>query len=133
MRYLVPLGRLCYAAIFLLSGPRHFTAAYVGYAAQQGVPAPGVLVPLAGVLALLGGLSIVLGYRAKAGAWLLVVFLVPVTLMMHRFWTITDPMMAGVQMAHFLKNVALLGTALVFTQLGAGPVSLDERGAAPQA
>jgi putative oxidoreductase len=133
MRYLVPLGRLFYAAIFLLSGPRHFTAAYVGYAAQQGVPAPGVLVPLSGILALLGGLSIVLGYRAKAGAWLLVVFLVPVTLMMHRFWTITDPMMAAVQMAHFLKNVGLLGTALVFTQLGAGPVSLDDRRSAPGA
>jgi putative oxidoreductase len=133
MRYLVPLGRLFYAAIFLLSGPRHFTAGYIGYAAQQGVPAPGVLVPLSGILAFLGGLSIVLGYRAKAGAWLLVVFLVPVTLTMHRFWTVTDPMMAGVQMAHFLKNVGLLGTALVLTQLGAGPVSLDERGAAPRA
>ena len=71
-----------------------------------------VLVPIGGVLALLGGLSVLLGVRARIGALLLVVFLVPVTLMMHRFWAETDPMMMRMQQAHFMKNIAMLGAAL---------------------
>jgi len=47
--------------------------------AQAGVPAARLLVPLSGELALAGGLSIAVGYKAKLGAWLLVVFLIPVT------------------------------------------------------
>jgi putative oxidoreductase len=105
----------------------HFTPQYVGYAAHQGVPLPGLLVPLSGVIAMLGGLSIVLGYRAKIGAWLLVVFLVLVTPMMHNFWAVTDPMMAGLQLALFMKNVSMLGAALLIAHFGAGPLSLDAR------
>ena len=87
----------------------------------------GLLVPLSGVLAGLGGLSIMLGYRAKIGAWLIVLFLVPVTLALHNFWAVTDPMMAQMQFAMFMKNVSMLGGALVVTYFGAGPLSLDAR------
>jgi uncharacterized membrane protein YphA (DoxX/SURF4 family) len=45
-------------------------------------------VPLAGVLSIVGGFSILLGYRAKVGAWLIVLFLIPVTVLMHKFWGI---------------------------------------------
>jgi len=79
------------------------------------------------VLAIAGGLSILLGYRAKLGAWLIVLFLIPVTLMMHKFWTVHDPMMAQIQMILFMKNVAMLGGALLISQFGAGPFSLDAR------
>ena len=65
-----------------------------------------------GILALLGGLSILLGYRARFGAFLIVLFLVPVTLFMHKFWGLSDPQMAMMQRVNFLKNVALLGGAL---------------------
>jgi putative oxidoreductase len=105
----------------------HFSAGYIGYAAQAGVPAPGLLVPVSGVIATLGGLSVTLGYKAKLGAWLLVLFLVPVTLKMHNFWAVTDPMMHGIQMALFMKNVSMLGAALLITHFGAGPLSLDAR------
>src|SRR2546425_8385235 len=84
----------------------HFSAGYVGYAAQAGLPAPGLLVPLSGVIAILGGLSITLGYKAKIGGWLIVLFLVPVTLKMHAFWAVPDPMMHGIQLAMFWKNVS---------------------------
>jgi putative oxidoreductase len=86
-----------------------------------------IAVPLSGVMAIAGGLSILLGYRAKLGAWLIVLFLIPVTLMMHKFWTVQDPMMAQVQMILFMKNVAMLGGALLISQFGAGSFSLDAR------
>jgi uncharacterized membrane protein YphA (DoxX/SURF4 family) len=36
-------------------------------------------------------------------------------------------MMAQMQMINFMKNVSMLGGALIITQFGAGPWSLDSR------
>ena len=124
---LVLLGRFLFSLIFLLAMPNHFSKQTIGYAASQGVPLSSLAVPLSGLLALTGGLSVLLGYRAKIGAWLIFIFLVPVTLMMHKFWAVSDPMMAQMQMAMFMKNIALMGGSLLISQFGAGPLSLDGR------
>ena len=126
MKYITLLGRVLYSSIFVMSAPGHFKAGEIAYAAGSGVPMAKILVPLSGAIALLGGLSVLLGYKAKCGAWLLVVFLVPVTLMMHKFWGIPDPMAAQMQMAHFMKNVSMAGAALLITQFGSGPASLSD-------
>jgi putative oxidoreductase len=110
-----------------MAGFGHFSQQSIGYAASQGVPMASILVPLSGVLALFGALSILLGYRAKLGAWLIVLFLIPVTFAMHKFWTVTDPMMMQMQMAMFMKNLSMLGGALLITQFGTGPLSLDAK------
>lgn len=124
---IVLLGRLLFAMIFIMSGPRHFLSQTIAYAASQGVPMASIAVPFAGLLAFLGGLSILLGYRAKLGAWLIVLFLVGITPMMHKFWAVTDPMMYQMQFIMFMKNLSMLGGALLITQLGSGPWSLDAR------
>lgn len=124
---LVLLGRFLFTAIFLLAAPMHFTHAEIAYAATAGVPFADWAVPLSGLIAGAGGLSVLLGYRARLGAWLLILFLVPVTLAMHNFWAVKDPVMAQIQMADFAKNIGLIGGALVVAQLGAGPWSLDAR------
>jgi putative oxidoreductase len=124
-RYLVPLGRCLFAAIFLLSMPMHFSSQGIAYAASEGVPLASLLVPASGVLALLGGASVALGYQARFGAFLLALFLVPVTLLMHDYWNVVDPAQAMIQQAMFWKNVGLLGSALILTHFGAGPISFD--------
>ena len=121
----VLLGRFLFVLIFLMSGPRHFLNQTIAYAASQGVPMASIAVPFSGVLALAGGLSILLGYRARIGAWLIVLFLAAVTPMLHRFWGVTDPMMYQMQFIMFMKNVSMIGGALLITQLGSGPWSLD--------
>lgn len=127
MRYVVPLGRLLFALIFLNTFLGHFSSQAIAYSAQMGLPMATLLVPLSGVVASAGGLSIALGYRARLGAWLLVAFLVPVTLKMHAFWTVADPMARQLDQVMFLKNVSMLGAALMIAYFGAGPVSLDAR------
>jgi putative oxidoreductase len=127
MPYTVPAGRILYSAIFVMTLFGHFSPQSIGYARQAGVPLAGLLVPLSGVLAGVGGLSILLGYRAKIGAWFIVLFLVPVTVTMHNFWAVTDPMMAQMQQAMFMKNLSMLGGALLIAHFGAGPLSLDAR------
>ncbi len=127
MKYLVLLGRALYAAIFIIAGPGHFSAGTISYAAHQGVPMASVVVPLSGLMALVGGLSILVGYSARYGAWLIVFFLVPVTLIMHRFWGIPNPAMAQVQQIMFMKNLSMLGAALLIAYFGPGPLSIDNK------
>ena len=125
MRALVPIGRVLFALIFVASVIGHFSGAMIDEAEAHGVPLAIIIVPLAGLLALLGGVSIMLGYRARFGALLLVLFLVPVTLVMHRFWGVADPQMAMLQKVHFMKNTALIGAAFLLMYFGSGPYSLD--------
>ncbi|MFL5747801.1 MAG: DoxX family protein [Niastella sp.] len=127
MKYIPLTGRILFSLIFLMTAINHFSGKTIGYAASQNVPFASVLVPASGIIATLGALSIILGYRARLGAWLIVLFLVPVTLMMHNFWTITDPMIRQMQMAMFLKNISMLGAALMITYFGSGPFSIDAK------
>jgi putative oxidoreductase len=125
MRAVVPVGRVLFALIFVASVVGHFSSAEISEASAHGVPLATIAVPLAGVIALLGGLSIMLGYRARFGALLLIIFLVPVTLFMHKFWGLPDPQMAMMQRVHFLTNMSLIGACLLILHHGSGPYSLD--------
>ncbi|ABW25301.1 DoxX [Acaryochloris marina MBIC11017] len=86
----------------------------------------GKTLPLAPALAigtivfqLVGGLSLVMGYKVKLGALLLILFLIPATLVFHNF--IGDPS----QVNAFLKNVGLIGGLLMVIYTGAGSISID--------
>lgn len=124
------IGRILFAILFLLSAVGHITApdGMAGYAASKGVPAAKLAVIGSGVIALLGGLSLILGVWIDLGALLLVIFLVPVTVMIHNFWTQTDPQTKQTEMISFNKNLALIGGALVLfyfvNQLQSVPLGL---------
>jgi len=118
-------GRQMFSIIFILSSASHFKPTTVEYAARHGVPSAGLLVPLAGIMVFVGGLSVLLGYQTRLGAWLLTFFLIPVTLVMHNFWAAPDASAFQVERALFLRNVALLGGALLIGYFGGGPLSLD--------
>lgn len=109
------IGRVVFSFFFIYSGFNHLTklSTYSQYAGSAGVPAPTVAVALTGLMLLGGGLSLLLGVKPKVGAALLFLFLVPTAVMMHKFWGLTDPMMAANQAAHFWKNIALAGAALM--------------------
>lgn len=121
------LGRLLFSLIFIMSGPRHFMSQTIAYGASKGVPMASFAVPFSGLLAVVGGLLILVGFRARIGAWLIVLFLLGVTPMMHNFWAVTDPMLHQMQLVLFMKNVSMLGGALLITQFGSGPWSLDAK------
>jgi putative oxidoreductase len=125
-KLLLLMGRVFFSLIFVMAGYSHVVSGQlVNYAASAGVPAPGFMVPAAGLLAFFGGLSVMLGYKARYGAWMIVLFLVPVTLVMHSFWSVTDNQMAMMQMTMFQKNLSMLGGAFLIAHYGSGPYSLD--------
>ncbi|SKB11637.1 conserved membrane hypothetical protein [Planktothrix sp. PCC 11201] len=86
----------------------------------RGLPLAGVLLVITIVFEILGGLSLVLGYQTRLGAWLLIVFLIPATVIFHNFWEVPS------EKIDFLKNLSIMGGLLMITYFGAGPVSVDE-------
>src|SRR2546422_3928378 len=102
MRYLALVGRLLYSVIFLVSGPFHFTAQYAGYAAQAGVPAASVLVPLAGVISLAGGVRGVVGDPAQNGAGVVGGFFLPLTPGLHQLLAGEGPLMGQKHQGHLM-------------------------------
>ncbi|MDH4249054.1 MAG: DoxX family protein [Deltaproteobacteria bacterium] len=121
------LGRILYGGVLLVMATNHFAhiKPMTDYAQSKGVPMPKLAVLGSGVVLTLGSLSILLGSQTGWGVLLLVVFFVPVTLRMHNFWTVTDDNAKMMEMTQFLKNMALLGAALMFLAIpGPWPYSL---------
>ena len=127
MNYTVLIGRIVFSILFIMSGPNHLSGEGVEMAVQSGVPLASVAVPLSGLISLLGGVSIAFGYKAKLGAWVIVMFLLPVTITMHNFWSAADPHIALIQQIMFMKNLTIIGAALLIASFGSGPLSLDSK------
>ncbi|MGB7413838.1 MAG: DoxX family protein [Thermosynechococcaceae cyanobacterium] len=121
MQYLPLTARICLSLIFVKAGISHL----LGFSSfQQTIAGAGL--PLSGVLAvgtiafqLLGSLSLLLGYRIRLGAGLLILFLVPASLLFHNL--IADPEQTNA----FLKNLGLMGGLFMIIYAGAGPLSID--------
>lgn len=110
------VGRILFSVYFVMSGVNHLLRGktMTGYVQSKGVPAPALAIVVTGVMLLAGGLSILLRYHSTLGAALLVAFLVPTAVIMHNYWTESDPMMKANQMAHFWKNITLSGAAILY-------------------
>jgi putative oxidoreductase len=127
--FLSLVARLMITAIFLSSAVLNKIPQFNSVAemmAGKGVPQPKIL--LAGAIAflILGSLSLILGFRARLGALLLLVFLAAATYYFHAFWKLPAEEQMPEQIA-FMKNLALMGTMVLIMANGAGPWSLDAR------
>ncbi len=118
------VGRGLFTLIFFLSGITHF-AGMGEYVALMpaAMPFRPFWVAISGVVELIGATLIVTNRAPRTGAWLLVLFLVPVTITVHGVLlaNATDPQMQAIQTSMFLKGVTMTGAALLITQLGVRP------------
>ncbi len=114
-------GRILLVLIFLQSGIgkiENFEAT-AQYMANQGMPYTNFFLVGAIFFELVGSITVILGYFARFGALLLLIFLIPTTLIFHNIFV--DPKM----MIHFMKNVSMFGGCLILLASGAGRFSLD--------
>ena len=109
------IGRIIVGLYWLMGAVNHFTQvkSMVPYAKMKNVPMAELAVPGTGALLLVAALSIITGFYPVVAVAALVVFLVPVTFMMHNFWTIEDPMAKTSDMIMFTKNISMLGYTLI--------------------
>jgi putative oxidoreductase len=126
-RYGMLAARVLMSQIFLISGLMKIVD-WSGTEAQMAgrrmfwVP----FFHVAAMLVELGaGLSLLLGCKARLGALILFLFLIPVTLTFHNWWTYTNPKDQHVNMLFFMHNLALLGGLLLLMRCGPGPLSID--------
>jgi uncharacterized membrane protein YphA (DoxX/SURF4 family) len=113
-------GRVMFTLIFFLSGITHFTTLneYVALM-PAAIPFRTFWVMISAVVELVGATLIVTNRYPRLGAWLIAVFLVPVTITVHGVGMLTAPdrQMQQIQTSFFLKGVAMTGAALLITQL----------------
>jgi uncharacterized membrane protein YphA (DoxX/SURF4 family) len=114
-------GRVLFTLIFFLSGITHFTG-LDGYVALMpaAIPWRAFWVMSSGVVELVGAALVVTNTYPRLGGWLLVLFLVPVTIAVHGVAMVAavDAQTQAMQTSFFLKGVAMTGAALLITQLG---------------
>lgn len=108
------LGRFLMSVIFILSGAFKLTqfTGTAGMMAGKGIPLATLALVISIVIEVGGGLALLIGFRVRYVAPVMALWLVPVTLVFHNFWAYqgADQQM---QMANFLKNVAIMGGLLV--------------------
>lgn len=137
------VARVLVAPIFLVAAFHKFadlgsTAAYIAsaFVTQLGVDPMAAtwslwrpLAALAGAIEVVGALMLLAGYRARFGAFLLFVYLIPVTIIVHYYgWKgATDPQAASLQLTMLLKNLAIMGALVQLATYGPGRPSVDVR------
>lgn len=121
------LGRALFALVigYLAVGNLLDLESAVWYAESKGAPLASVSVPLGSVGLIAGALAVLVGVFPALGALAVIGFLVPITFIMHDFWTMEGQDRQN-ERIHFLKNVGLIGVALVFMALStvSWPLSL---------
>ncbi|MGI0498867.1 FAD-dependent oxidoreductase [Limnospira platensis] len=123
MNYIPLIGRAFLATIFINSSVSKILdfAATEEMIALRGLPHPNLMLLGNIVFQLVGAFSLILGYKTRWGAIILILFLIPTTLVFHNFLD------APGEKTAFLKNLALIGSLMMVSYFGPGPVSLDER------
>ncbi len=114
-------ARFLFTSLFLLSGVTHFTnVPYYVDLMPDVVPFQLFWIYLSGIVELAGAAMILFNWRPRLGGWLLVAFLLPVTVVVHGYEMLyaQSEVVRALQQAHFLKGFALIGAALLITQIG---------------
>lgn len=117
------IGRIFLSLIFILSGfgkigDFSVTRQYMG---SVGIPLTGIMLVLAIIFELVGGFSLLLGYKARWGAGILIVFLILATGFFHL--NLGDQN----EMIQFMKNLAIIGGLLMVVTYGPGEFSIDNK------
>ncbi len=130
--YAALVGRILLAFIFVFGGIGKVGnwSTYKGMMAAKGIPWVSAALAVTIIIEIVGGLSLFAGYKARFWSFIMFLYLIPVSLVMHNFWAYAG-MERTDQMVHFLKNLSIMGGLLMVTAFGAGRLSLDGRRAQP--
>jgi len=120
------VGRTLIALIFVVSGFGKINdfAGTAGYIASAGLPLPKLGVVLAIIVELGGGIMLVVGWKARWAAAVMLLFTACATIFFHNFWAASADQFQD-QMVHFMKNISILGALLYIVVHGSGPLSID--------
>ena len=96
------------------------------YMARHGLRFVPFLLGAALVVEAVGTLCLVLGVRARLAAFVMCLYLLAVSVLLHDFWA--GGASAGMNQTHFFKNLAICGGLLMVAAFGPGRWALRPRG-----
>jgi putative oxidoreductase len=122
------LGRILLSAIFIIGAilkARTFESAS-GYLASQGVGLSDAVLVLMISIEMIGGTLILIGLKARHAAMMIFIYLIPLTLFFHSYWTYDGPELMK-HFHHFFKNLAMMGGMVFIMVNGSGPLSIENK------
>ena len=119
------VGRILTGAFYIYHASHNFLSIrnVISRVAFKGIPFPGLAVVISEILLIVAGLSFITGFLPTIGVCAAVLFLVPVTFIMHNFWALPEAA-KQIQMIMFMKNISMMGGMLLIIAFGSGPKSL---------
>jgi putative oxidoreductase len=127
--FLLLVGRVLLGWLFLASsagigGKLWNIAGFTGYLTNLKAPAPEIMSWIGALVETAIGAALILGIGTRYAALLCALFLIVATALAHRYWEYPAAQMQG-QYNNFLKNLAILGGALIIFVTGPGRFSID--------
>lgn len=125
---LILIGRVLLAWIFVGSAYGAITdfSGSVGYFRSLHVPAPELFTTITVALEVLMSAGLILGIGTRYCAVLVFLFVVVATAIAHRYWEYPAGQQIG-QYNNFLKNISIMGGAMLIFVTGGGRFSLDRK------
>lgn len=124
------LGRLVLAWFFLTQA-YHYALDWNDTAillTMKNVPTPPVLLLTALTGIILGSISLLLGFRTRAGALALFAITIAATVTMHDYWHLRVPAARSADFDIFARNIAIAGGLLMLIGMGSGRFAIDKPG-----
>ena len=124
---LILVGRILLAWVFVGSayGAISNFSGSVGYSRSLNLPAPELFTATNIVLETLISVGLILGIGTRYCAVLTFVFVLVATAIAHRYWEYPAGAQQIAQYNHFLKNISIMGGAVLIFVTGAGRFSFD--------
>ena len=113
--WLPMVGRVLFSTYFLAMGMSHLVhfrehSAFIG---GKGVPLARSATMLTIVMMVSGGVLVLFNWHTSIGGALLFGIIFPAPFFLHHFWNETDSYSRLSEFAHFIKDLALAGAALL--------------------
>lgn len=124
---LILIGRILLAWVFVGSayGALFNFSGSVGYFRSLNVPTPELFAITSIAVEVLISVGLILGVGTRFCAVLMFVFVLAATIVGHRYWEYPAGAQQIGQYNHFLKNISIMGGAMLIFVTGAGRFSFD--------
>lgn len=123
------VGRLLMGLYFILPALQKVMNYQVmtNYMLEHNVPATALLLPITIIIQITAGLAMIIGYKGKIAAFVLVGLTLMISIYMHAFWAMPEGLERNHETQNFIKNMGIMAGLLMVSSLGTGRFSLDNR------
>lgn len=110
------VGQLMIAFLFLGTGVANAIwkeKQHIDRMVDYDIPFPRLVLWIGFAMQFAGGVMVALDWRTRAGAMILIAFVVAASAIFHRYWEVADPLRRHFHVSFLFSNVAIIGALLL--------------------